>query len=86
MEIQCKECGEILSQKEGKRKREFCDSTCRSNFWQKEKRKKKSVSVKNVNEQSSGTTKTYQKKPAQNESIDTRKPFMSEAIRKKLGL
>lgn len=39
MVIQCKECGEVLAQTPGKRGREFCDSTCRSNYWQKAKRK-----------------------------------------------
>lgn len=34
----CKNCDESIPQTEGKRKRDFCNSTCRSNFWQKAKR------------------------------------------------
>jgi hypothetical protein len=29
----CKECNKCISQPEGKRKKEFCNNTCRSNFW-----------------------------------------------------
>jgi hypothetical protein len=39
MDVQCKECGELLTQTPGKRLREYCNSTCRSNYWQKLKRK-----------------------------------------------
>lgn len=34
----CKNCGEPLTQVLGKRIKQFCNSTCRSNFWQKQKR------------------------------------------------
>ena len=51
--------------------REFCDSTCRSNFWQKEQRKKKEVVVRNHTKQSTGINQKIEKKAAQNESIDT---------------
>jgi hypothetical protein len=30
----CKNCGEPIVQTPGKRAKEFCDSTCRSNYWQ----------------------------------------------------
>jgi hypothetical protein len=29
----CKQCNKWISQPQGKRKKEFCDSTCRSNYW-----------------------------------------------------
>lgn len=40
--MKCLNCGADLVQIPKKRKKEFCDSTCRSNNWQKEKRKKDS--------------------------------------------
>lgn len=36
----CKHCKKDLEHLPGKRKKEFCNYTCRSNFWQKERRKK----------------------------------------------
>jgi len=83
LEHNCKECGGRISQLSGKRKKEFCSSSCRSNFWQKNKRR--SVIVENKNKTST-TIKNVVISPAQNESIDNRKPFMSDAIKKKLGL
>lgn len=37
--MKCLECKKDLEQTPGKRVKQFCNSTCRSNFWQKEKRK-----------------------------------------------
>jgi hypothetical protein len=37
----CLECGVEIPQTKGKRKREFCSSSCRSNAWQKARRKEK---------------------------------------------
>lgn len=34
----CPNCGNIVPQTVGKRKKDFCNTTCRSNFWQKQKR------------------------------------------------
>lgn len=34
----CKNCGHSVDQTPGKRTKEFCNVTCRSNFWQKKKR------------------------------------------------
>lgn len=34
----CKACDKELLQQKNKRKKEFCNSTCRSGFWQKQKR------------------------------------------------
>lgn len=36
----CKHCKKDLVHLPGKRKKEFCNDTCRSNFWQKERRRK----------------------------------------------
>ena len=47
----CKECDKDLAQTDGKRKKEFCNSTCRSNFWQKNRKKKKEIIIKDLNEQ-----------------------------------
>lgn len=83
--MKCLECEKELINTEGKRPKKFCNNTCRSNYWQKENRKKKSiVAIQNLNE----PTGTKETKPPSttNTTIDTRKPFMSEAIKKKLGL
>lgn len=34
----CLNCDKGIEQTQGKREREFCNSTCRSNYWQKQKR------------------------------------------------
>lgn len=41
----CKHCNKWISQPEGKRKKEFCNNTCRSNFWygKNKKGKKKGI-------------------------------------------
>jgi hypothetical protein len=38
-EDECLNCASILEQIPHKRKKQFCNSTCRSNYWQKQKRK-----------------------------------------------
>lgn len=83
--MNCKFCQKEILQPAGKRKKEYCNNTCRSNFWyaQNKKGKPKQVIL-------DATKPTNQVKPVEqktsNHVIDTRKPFMSEAIRKKLGL
>lgn len=37
MEIKCLECGKPVPQTFGKRKKEYCNSTCRTKFWKKKK-------------------------------------------------
>jgi endogenous inhibitor of DNA gyrase (YacG/DUF329 family) len=37
--MDCLNCKKEVLQTPGKRERQFCNSTCRSNFWQKAKRK-----------------------------------------------
>ena len=39
----CKHCKKDLVHLPGKRKKEFCNDTCRSNFWQKERRRKNNL-------------------------------------------
>lgn len=39
--MKCLNCNSDLIQQKGKRKKIFCDSTCRSNYWQKTKRLEK---------------------------------------------
>jgi len=49
--IECLNCGKELYNIDGKRGKKFCNSTCRSNFWQKCKRKNKENSLdKNLEE------------------------------------
>lgn len=37
MEIKCLQCGLPVPQTAGKRKKEYCNSTCRTTFWKKKK-------------------------------------------------
>jgi len=37
--MKCPNCEKEIEQTKGKRKKKFCNSTCRSNVWQKKKRK-----------------------------------------------
>ena len=37
--MKCMECGEEMEQRQTGRPKRFCSVSCRSNFWQKEKRK-----------------------------------------------
>lgn len=70
-DMQCAECKKELEQTPGKRPKVFCNSTCRSNFWQKAKRKELAkVEVKNLNEPT-GKPKSPEKKSEINKSVDT---------------
>lgn len=42
----CKFCTKWVSQPEGKKKKDFCNSTCRSNYWYAENKKGKVVAAK----------------------------------------
>lgn len=44
--MQCPNCGKEIIQTDGKRKKQFCNSTCRSNVWHKERRKNKKPTPK----------------------------------------
>jgi hypothetical protein len=48
LEKTCLNCNKALPQTEGKRAKQFCNSTCRSNYWQKEKRKNSDKSLTKV--------------------------------------
>lgn len=39
--MECKFCKKVVEQPEGKRKKEFCNNTCRSNFWYAQNKKGK---------------------------------------------
>lgn len=39
----CLNCTKQIPQTPGKRRKDFCNSTCRSNYWQKQKRKEKKI-------------------------------------------
>lgn len=41
----CKFCNKWITQPEGKRKKEFCNNTCRSNFWYGKNKKGKEIKV-----------------------------------------
>lgn len=46
--MNCLNCDKELVQMPGKRAKQFCNSTCRSNYWQKEKRASKKTSGNQV--------------------------------------
>ena len=79
----CLQCGEPVTRVEGKREKKFCNETCRSNFWYA-KNKKGQQKITDLTKPNKEIKPTVQ--PKTNYSINTRKPFMSEVIKKKLGL
>lgn len=55
----CLNCGKNLNHTEGKREKVFCNTTCRSNYWQKSERlEKKGLTVEQI---VSAITKTWKK-------------------------
>ncbi len=56
--MNCLECGKEIAQTTGKRARIFCNSTCRSNYWQKKKRESKKYDSPKL-------TKIFNDEPAQ---------------------
>lgn len=48
---QCKQCGKDLIQTVGRRKKEFCNETCRSAFWYGKNKKGKKTDIKDLNKQ-----------------------------------
>jgi endogenous inhibitor of DNA gyrase (YacG/DUF329 family) len=52
--MNCPNCDKELEQIEGKRQKQFCNSTCRSNFWQKQNRIKSSKVISAKIEQVDG--------------------------------
>lgn len=76
----CPECKKEVEQTEGKRPKVFCNSSCRSNFWQKAKRREGGAVVKNKTQGGSkiqnlnNPTKTNEmpeKQPKTNYTINT---------------
>jgi hypothetical protein len=53
--MKCLECKKDLEQTQGKRAKQFCNSTCRSNYWQKENRKLKSEPKVNIKDLTKNT-------------------------------
>lgn len=83
--MKCKHCQKEVEQVEGKRPKLFCDNTCRSNFWYALNKKGK---PKNKIQDATKPTNVIKPKtqPKSNYTADTTKPFMNDAIKKKLGL
>jgi hypothetical protein len=81
---ECRFCKKEIEQPAGKRAKEFCNNTCRSNYWYDKNKKGKTV-IK-VNQP------TNEKKIEPPKTTDTTintissRPFMNDAIRKKLGI
>lgn len=66
----CLNCGKDLKQIPQKRKKQFCNSTCRSNYWQKEKRR--SNPVTKIQDQTKPTNVVkHPEQPKTNYSINT---------------
>jgi hypothetical protein len=75
--MNCRDCKKYVEQTPGKRAKEFCNSTCRSNFWQKEDRKKKvsnpKAQIKYLNENTSTVSNKTKPAPKIKIPIDTAK-------------
>lgn len=69
----CKQCNKELIQTEGRREKEFCDSTCRSKYWygQNKKGKKKKKQVAADTEKEEPTKKVKETNP-----YDQKKDYM----------
>jgi hypothetical protein len=81
----CLKCGKELQHEKGRRKKQFCNPTCRSLYWYYKNKDKKKVKVNNLNNQTQ-EPKDNKKKPASNESIDTTGNYINERLKKKLGI
>jgi hypothetical protein len=74
--MKCLECKKDLEQTQGKRAKQFCNSTCRSNYWQKENRKLKSepkVNIKDLTKNTHEASNKTKPAPKTNFSISTTK-------------
>jgi Fe-S-cluster-containing dehydrogenase component len=79
----CSFCGEEIEQTTGKRKKEFCNNTCRSNAWYK-KNKKGKVRVTDLTKPTF-PTKSWQAAAAKNQSINTtKKEYTLDSVLKEL--
>lgn len=76
--MECKFCKKELTQTPGKKKKEFCGETCRSNYWYGLNKKGRSASktvVQDLNKQSEGAIRNLPKNnPKTNYTINTEKP------------
>ncbi len=75
--MECLNCKKELEQIPQKRPKKFCNSTCRSNYWQKEKRKE----VKPKQE-----TKSEEKKKPEEISKGGYSNFWKQRMADKLGI
>ena len=84
----CPNCKKEFEEKTGRRPKRFCSENCKDTFWNFQKRiAAKDVAPKKVQDLSKPNTEVKPvEQPKTNYVVDTRKPFMSEAIKKKLGL
>jgi len=55
---QCLNCGKEIIQTPHKKIKIFCNSTCRSNYWQKEKRKSAKIQTIQIKKENVNTNKT----------------------------
>lgn len=87
----CLNCGSEIKQLPKKRKKIFCDSTCRSNYWQKSSRlETKGLSNDDIIKEIKKTHKTFAEKvdtklsesPKKSELSD----FWKQRMAKKLGI
>jgi hypothetical protein len=70
----CRHCQNELTHIEGRRKKEFCNTTCRSNFWQKERRK--GIKITDLNKQTQKVKDVTTPATKTNYSINTTIPPM----------
>lgn len=97
MQVTCLNCGRVIPQTPKKRKKMFCDSTCRSNYWQKATRlEEKGLSpeevineVKKTNKKSSENKKPVETPIPTSKDTTTKdgiNEYWKQRMAKKLGL
>jgi hypothetical protein len=68
--IKCKHCEEEVPQVPGKKKKEFCNNTCRSNYWYAKNKKKEKNSSNSKREGEQQTKELNKPLPDFKDEID----------------
>jgi len=87
--MKCLHCEKEIVNTVGKRAKTFCGVTCRSNYWQKKKRREAASNIPHLilpKKITPTITPPTMPVKANDTANAEKKPFMSDAIKKKLGL
>lgn len=88
--MNCLNCDTPLEQIKGKREKQFCNSTCRSNYWQKAKRKQEKDAppdkrIKDLTKPSNVVIPITQKPAKTNHVINTTQKNIPPIPERKVG-